>query len=155
MFLGCINKATPSRDTAVISPLYWALFGLHLEFCVHFCSLLWKIDMDRLVRVQSWPQVWSEDWKGCHMRKGWTVQPWEKVVMGRPYVQTTFQYLKGGYKGEDLLFTRCHMEKTRDKGCKLLLGRFSLDIRGKFFTMRSSIGINLPGKSWTAQNWHF
>ena len=51
---------------------------------------------------------------------------------------TMVQYLKGGYKeGGDSLFTRSHMEKTRGNGCKLLLGRFRLDTRGKFFTMRT------------------
>jgi len=38
---------------------------------------------------------------------------------------TMFQYLKGGYKEDgDSLFIRCHMEKRRDNGYKLLLGRF-------------------------------
>ena len=38
---------------------------------------------------------------------------------------TMFQYLKGGYKeGGDSLFTRSHMEKMRDNGYKLPLGRF-------------------------------
>ncbi|KAK4823835.1 hypothetical protein QYF61_007084 [Mycteria americana] len=38
---------------------------------------------------------------------------------------TVFQYLKDGYKEDgDSLFTRSHMEKTRGKGYKLLLGRF-------------------------------
>jgi len=29
------------------------------------------------------------------------------------------------------------MEKMRGKGCKLLLGRFQMDTRGKFFTRRA------------------
>jgi len=46
------------------------------------------------------------------------------------------QYLKGGYKeGRDSLFTRSHMENTRDNWYKLLLGRFQLDTRGKLFTI--------------------
>ena len=59
---------------------------------------------------------------------------------------TMFQYLKGGYKEDgDSLFTRSHMEKTRGNGYKLLLGRFRLDTRGKFFTMRTiSHWNNLP-----------
>ncbi|KAK4822835.1 hypothetical protein QYF61_020129 [Mycteria americana] len=57
-----------------------------------------------------------------------------------------FQYLKCGYKEDgDPLFTRNHMEKTRGNGYKLLLGRFRLDTRGKFFTMRTiSHWNNLP-----------
>jgi len=57
-----------------------------------------------------------------------------------------FQYLKGGYKEDgDSLFTRSHMEKTRGNEYKLLLGRFQLDTRGKFFTVRTtSHWNNLP-----------
>jgi len=37
------------------------------------------------------------------------------------------------------------MEKIRGNGCKLLLGTFQLDTRGKFFTMRTnSHWNNLP-----------
>ena len=51
---------------------------------------------------------------------------------------TMFQYLQGGYKEDgNFLFTRSHMEKTWGNGYKLLLGRFQLDARGKFFTMRT------------------
>ncbi|KAK4828431.1 hypothetical protein QYF61_026588 [Mycteria americana] len=57
-----------------------------------------------------------------------------------------FRYLKGGYKEDgDSLFTRSHMEKMRGNGYKLLLGRFQLDTKGRFFTMRTtSHGNNLP-----------
>ena len=59
---------------------------------------------------------------------------------------TMFQYLKGGYEEDgDSLFTRSHMEKTRGNGYKLCLGRFQLDTRGRFFTMRTiSHWNNLP-----------
>jgi len=48
-----------------------------------------------------------------------------------------FQYLKGAYRqaGEGLC-TRICSDKTRGNGCKLKEGRFRLDIRKKFFTMR-------------------
>jgi len=48
-----------------------------------------------------------------------------------------FQYLKGTYKkaGEGL-FTRARSGRTRGNGFKLKEGRFRLDIRKKFFTMR-------------------
>jgi len=59
---------------------------------------------------------------------------------------TMFLYLKGDYKEDgDSLFTRSHMEKTRSNGYKLLLGRFQLHTRGKFFRMRTiSHWNNLP-----------
>ena len=48
-----------------------------------------------------------------------------------------FQYLKGAYKkaGEGL-FTRACSDRTRGNGFKLKKGRFRLDIRKKFFTVR-------------------
>jgi len=48
------------------------------------------------------------------------------------------QYLKGGCRNDrDSLFRRSHMEKSRGNGYKLLLGRFQLDTRGRFFTVRT------------------
>jgi len=59
---------------------------------------------------------------------------------------TIFQYLKGGYKEEgDSFFTRSHTEKMRGNGYILLLGRFQLDTRGKFYTRQTiSPWNNLP-----------
>jgi len=48
-----------------------------------------------------------------------------------------FQYLKKIYKKDgDKLLSRACCDKTRGKGFKLGEGRFRLDIRKKFFTMR-------------------
>ena len=48
-----------------------------------------------------------------------------------------FQYLKGAYKQEGTqLFTRVDNGRTRRNGFKFREGRFRLDVRGKFFTMR-------------------
>jgi len=48
-----------------------------------------------------------------------------------------FQYLKGAHKkaGEGL-FTRAWSDRTRGNGLKLREGRFRLDTRKKFFTLR-------------------
>ena len=46
-----------------------------------------------------------------------------------------FRYLKGAYKQEgEWLFTRVDSDRTRGNGFKLGQGRFTLDIRKKFFT---------------------
>ena len=48
-----------------------------------------------------------------------------------------FQYLKRAYKEEgSQLFERVGNSRTRGNGFKLKEGRFRLDVRGKFFTMR-------------------
>jgi len=48
-----------------------------------------------------------------------------------------FQYLEGAYRKDgEGLFTRVCSDRTRGNGSKLQEGRFRLDIRKKFFTMR-------------------
>jgi len=48
-----------------------------------------------------------------------------------------FQYLKGAYKQEgEWMFMRVDRYRTRGNGFKLRQGRFSLDMRRKFFTQR-------------------
>jgi len=50
---------------------------------------------------------------------------------------TAFQYLKGAYRKDgEGLFTRVCSNRTRGNSFKLKEGRFRLDIRKKFFTMR-------------------
>jgi len=55
----------------------------------------------------------------------------------RADLRAAFQYLKGAYRkdGEGLV-TRVCSDRTRGNGPKLKEGRFRLDIRKKFFTMR-------------------
>ena len=48
-----------------------------------------------------------------------------------------FQYLEGAYKkAREGLFTRACSDRTRGNGFKLKEGRFTLDVRKKFFTVR-------------------
>ena len=58
-------------------------------------------------------------------------RPGNSVLIG------AFQYLKGAWKkDEDKLFSRACSEKTGSNGFKLKDGRFRLDIRKRFFTVR-------------------
>ena len=53
-------------------------------------------------------------------------------------VRAAFQYLKGGCKKErDRIFSRVCCGRTRGNRFKLKEGRFRLDIRKKFFTVRA------------------
>ncbi|KAK4825216.1 hypothetical protein QYF61_025488 [Mycteria americana] len=48
-----------------------------------------------------------------------------------------FQYLKGAHRKDgDRLFSKACCDRTRSNGFKLREGRFRLDLRQKFFTMR-------------------
>ncbi|KAK4825512.1 hypothetical protein QYF61_000025 [Mycteria americana] len=62
-------------------------------------------------------------------------------------LSTVFQYLKGSYREDGgCLFIRSHMKKTKENGYKLHQGRFHLDIRKKFFTVRVINYWNNPPK---------
>ena len=59
----------------------------------------------------------------------------KRRLRGHPVA--AFQYLKGAYKKDgDRLFSRAFSDRTSGNGFKLQEGRFRLDIRKKFFTMR-------------------
>jgi len=52
-------------------------------------------------------------------------------------LRAAFQYVKGAYmKAGEGVFTRTRSDRRRGNGFKLKEGRFRLDIRKKFFTMR-------------------
>ena len=53
------------------------------------------------------------------------------------YLNVAFQYVQRGCKKDgDKLFSRVCCDRTRGNGFKLKEGRFSLDIRKKFYTIR-------------------
>jgi len=55
----------------------------------------------------------------------------------RADLRAAFQYLKGTYKTDgDKLFSRACCDRTRSNDFKLKEGRFRLDMKKKFFTMR-------------------
>ena len=66
-----------------------------------------------------------------------------------------FQYVKGAYKQEgSQLFERVVNSRTRGSGFTLKEGRFRMDVRGKFFTMRVvRCWHSCPERLWMPHPW--
>jgi len=135
--LGCIKSSVASRLREVILPLYSALVRPHLESYVQLWSPQYRKDMELL----EWVQMRATKiirglgvllLQGQAERVG-VVQ--KRRLWGDPI--TAFQSLKWAYKkaGEGLFIRGCS-DGTRGNGFKLKDGRFRLDIRKKFFSMR-------------------
>jgi len=128
-----------SRSTEGILLLCSALLRTHLESCIQLSSPQHRKDTDLLERVQR---------RATKMIRGLEHLSYEDRLseLGlfslekrrlRGDLLAAFQYLKRAYRKDgERLFTRMCSDRTRGNGCKLKDGRFRLDIRKKFFTMR-------------------
>ncbi|KAK4815794.1 hypothetical protein QYF61_007234 [Mycteria americana] len=110
--LGCIKRNMASRLKEVILPLYSALVRPYLEYCIQLWSPQHKKDMNLLEQVQ---------------RRA------TKMIRGMEHLSYEDRLRE---KGRDRLFSKACCDRTRSNGFKLREGRFRLDLRKKFFTMR-------------------
>jgi len=110
-----------------------------LDYCVKFWNPQHRKDMDLLEQVQRRAIKMIQrlgHLSGEERLKEWELFSLEKRRLWGDLI-AAFQYLKGDYKkGGDKLFSRASCDRIRSNCFKLKKGRFRLDIRKKFCTMR-------------------
>lgn len=119
-----VNSACIVETFSVSSAARWANFCclIHKNFALYLDYFSFKCRLYLLMECQANYMV-PFKLRGCRALRQ----------------NTTFQYLKGGYKeGGDSHFTRSHVEKTRSDGYKLLLERLRWDTRGRIFPVRTT-----------------
>ncbi|KAK4815798.1 hypothetical protein QYF61_007238 [Mycteria americana] len=137
--LGCIKRSVASRARELILPLCSSVGRPHLEYCIQLWSTRYRKDVDLLEQVQrrATKTIRGIEHLSCEerLRESGLFILEKRRLQGDLIVAS--EYSKGAYKKDgDRLFSRACCNRTTGNGFKLKEGRFRLDIRKKFFTMR-------------------
>ncbi|PKU46247.1 hypothetical protein llap_3471 [Limosa lapponica baueri] len=142
--LACIRRSVASRSRETILPLYSALVRPHLEYCVQLWGApnirktwtCWNTSSSRATNGHKDNQragapLSYED----RLRELGLFHLEKRRLRGDPIA--AFQHLKEAHRrdGEGQFIRECS-NKMRGNGFKLKEGRFRLDIRKKFFSVR-------------------
>jgi len=125
--LGCIKRSVASRSREVILPLCSALVRSHLESCI-----LQEEVQRRATKMIRGMELLSYE---ARLRELGLFSLEKRRLQGD--LIAAFQYLKWGYRKDgEHIFSRACCDRTRSNGFKLREGRFRVDTRKEFFTMR-------------------
>ncbi|GAB0197219.1 hypothetical protein GRJ2_002187200 [Grus japonensis] len=137
--LGCIKRAVTSRPREVILPLCSALVRPPLQYCVQLWGPQYRRDIELLEQspeeatklIRGMEHLSCED----RLRELGLFSLEKRRLRGRSNCGLPVPEGACRKAGEGLFIRECS-DRTRGNGFKLKEGRFRLDVRKKFFTVR-------------------